>query len=87
MLLVPAIRLYTTEWCGFCLRAKALLDARGLSYEEISLDHDPAFRHTIFELAGRWTVPLVVVDDEPVGGYDELVALDRAGLLVERLAA
>ena len=87
MLLVPAIRLYTTEWCGFCLRAKALLDARGLAYEEISLDDDPAFRQTIFELAGRWTVPLVVVDDEPVGGYDELVALDRADMLAERLAA
>ena len=87
MLLVPAIRLYTTEWCGFCLRAKALLDARGLAYEEVSLDDDPAFRQRIFDLGGRWTVPLVVVDDEPIGGYDELVALDRAGMLEERLAA
>ena len=85
--LVPGIRLYTTAWCGFCVRAKALLDARGLSYEEISLDDDPAFRQTVFDLGGRWTVPLVVVDGEPVGGYDELAALDRAGLLEERLAA
>ena len=87
MLLVPGIRLYTTAWCGVCIRAKALLDARDLPYEEISLDDDPAFRQTVFDLGGRWTVPLVVVDGEPVGGYEELAALDRAGLLEERLAA
>jgi len=87
---MPAIRLYTTAWCGLCLQAKALLDARGLAYEEIPLDDDPAFRQTVFELGGRWTVPLVLLDDEPVGGYRELRALDRAGVLealAKRLAA
>jgi len=85
--LVPRIRLYTTQWCGYCLRARALLDARGLRYEEISLDDDPAFRQLVFELGRRWTVPLVLIDGEPIGGYDELAALDRSGLLAERLAA
>jgi glutaredoxin 3 len=85
--LVPRIRLYTTRWCGYCLQAKALLDARGLAYEEIWLDDDPAFRQTVFELAGQWTVPLVLIDGEPVGGYRELAALDRSGLLAEQLAA
>jgi glutaredoxin 3 len=86
-LLVPRIRLYTTEWCGFCLRAKALLEARGLAYDEVGPDDDPAFRQRVFELGSRWTVPLVVIDGEPVGGYEELVALDRSGMLAERLAA
>jgi glutaredoxin 3 len=85
--LVPRIRLYTTQWCGFCLRAKALLDARGLVYEEISLDDDPAFRQTVYELGRRWTVPLVLIDGDPVGGYDELAALDRSGRLAEQLVA
>ena len=87
---MSAIRLYTTAWCGLCLQAKALLEARGLAYEEIPLDDDPAFRQTVFELGGRWTVPLVVIDGEPVGGYRELATLDRAGVLealAERLAA
>ncbi len=84
---VPRIRLYTTEWCGFCVRAKALLDARGLAYEEVALDDDPAFRQRVYDLGQQWTVPLVAIDGEPIGGYVELVALDRSGLLVERLAA
>ena len=87
MRLVPRIRLYTTQWCGYCIRAKALLDARGLAYEEVALDHDPAFRQRVYDLGGQWTVPLVTIDGGPIGGYDELAALDRSGLLAERLAA
>ncbi len=84
---VPIIRLYTTSWCGYCTRAKALLDARALSYDEISLDDDPTFRQRIYDLGRQWTVPLITIDDEPIGGYQELAALDRSGLLAERLAA
>ena len=64
-----------------------LLEAHGLPFEEVSLDDDPAFRQTVYDLGRRWTVPLVMIDGEPVGGYDELAALDRSGLLAERLAA
>ena len=46
-----------------------------------------AFRQRVYDLGRRWTVPLVTIDDEPIGGYDELAALDRSGLLAERLAA
>ena len=84
---MPRIRLYTTEWCGFCVRARALLDARGLRYEEVSLDGDPAFRQKVYDLGHQWTVPLVTIDGSPVGGYQELVALDRSGALAEGLAA
>jgi len=81
------MQLYTTGWCGYCFRAKALLDARGITYEELSLDDDPAFRQRVYDLGGRWTVPLVVIDGQPIGGYQELAALDRSGALAERLAA
>jgi glutaredoxin 3 len=84
---VARIQIYTTRWCGYCVRAKTLLDGKGVGYEEISLDDDPAFRQTVHDLGGRWTVPLVLVDGEPVGGYEELWRLDRAGSLDELLAA
>ena len=84
---MPEIRLYTTQWCGYCVRARMLLEARGLAFEEVSLDDDPAFRQTVYDLGQRWTVPLVTIDGNPVGGYDELAALDRSGLLAERPAA
>jgi glutaredoxin 3 len=66
------IRMYTTPWCGYCVRAKALLDERGLEYEEIDLDDDPAFRQTLHDLTGGWTVPQILIDGEVIGGYAEL---------------
>jgi len=84
---MPRIKMYTTRWCGYCVRAKALLDARGLEFDEVSLDDDPAFRQRLFDLTGSWTVPQIVIDDRPIGGYTELWRLDRAGALDELLAA
>ena len=80
------IELYTTAWCGYCVRAKSLLEDRGLLFEEIRVDSDPHFRARLQELTGGWTVPQIVVDGEPIGGYMELLALDRSGEL-ERMAA
>jgi glutaredoxin 3 len=84
---VARIQLYSTRWCGYCVRAKALLDAKGLEYEEISLDDDPHFRRNLQELTGGWTVPQIVVDGRPIGGYEELWRLDKGGRLEELLAA
>jgi glutaredoxin 3 len=84
---VARIRVYSTRWCGYCVRAKALLDSRGLDYEEISLDDDPAFRQKLFDLTGNWTVPQVLIDGKPIGGYTELWRLDRERRLDELLAA
>jgi glutaredoxin 3 len=78
--------MYTTRWCGYCVRAKTLLDGRGLAYEEINLDDDPNFRATLHGLTGGSTVPQIVIDSEPIGGYTELWRLERAGML-DRLAA
>src|SRR5919204_205118 len=76
------IQIYTTAWCGYCVRAKALLDAKGIAYEEIRLDDDPAFRQKLLELTGGWTVPQILLDGEPIGGYTELWQLDKTGRLV-----
>jgi glutaredoxin 3 len=81
------IRMYTTRWCGYCVRAKALLKSRGLAFEEISLDGEPAFREKLHELTGGWTVPQIAIGDEVIGGYTELWQLDRSGALREKLAA
>jgi glutaredoxin 3 len=80
------VQVYSTRWCGYCVRAKALLEQRGIPYEEISLDDDPAFRQKLFDLTGRWTVPQIIVDDEPIGGYVELWRLDQTTGL-DKLAA
>ncbi len=73
--------MYSTTWCGYCVRAKALLERRGLEYEEIVMDDDPAFRQKLLEMTGRWTVPQIFIDDVPIGGYTELWGLDRDGRL------
>jgi glutaredoxin 3 len=75
------VRIYTTRWCGYCVRAKTLLDARGLEYEEISLDDEVGFRQKLLDVTGGWTVPQILVDGEPIGGYTELWRLDRDGRL------
>jgi glutaredoxin 3 len=79
--------MYTTRWCGYCVRAKALLQSRGVEYEEIQLDGDPGFRQRLFDLTGGWTVPQILIDGEPIGGYTELWRLDRDGDLQQRLVA
>ena len=81
------IQIYTTRWCGYCVRARALLDGKGIAYEEIALDDDPAFRRTLQELTGGWSVPQIVIDGMPIGGYTELWRLDNSGQLDARLAA
>jgi glutaredoxin 3 len=83
---MPRIRMYSTTWCGYCVRAKALLERRGLEYEEILMDDDPAFRQKLLEMTGRWTVPQIFIDDEPIGGYTELWCLERDGRLDELAA-
>ena len=81
------VTVYTTRWCSYCVRAKVLLESKGIPYEEVSLDDDPAFRDELFRLTGGWTVPQILIDGEPIGGYAELWRLDRSGLLDEKLAA
>jgi glutaredoxin 3 len=81
------VQMYTTTWCGYCVRAKALLDQRGIAYEEIHLDDDAGFRARLHDLTGGWTVPQILIDGRVIGGYTELWRLDREGRLGDLLAA
>ena len=75
------ITVYSTDFCSFCTRAKALLDARQLEYEEINLERDPDGRAELARRTGMLSFPQILIDDELVGGFMELVAADRAGRL------
>jgi glutaredoxin 3 len=79
--------MYSTAWCGYCVRAKALLQAKGIEFDEINLDDDPDFRQRLLDLTGGWTVPQILVDGEPIGGYTELWRLDKSGRLDDAFAA
>lgn len=79
--------MYTTDWCSYCIRAKAFLEQKGVAFEEINLASDPNFRDTVYGLTGGRTVPQIVIDGTPIGGYDELRRLDKAGELDRLLAA
>jgi len=80
--------LYTTIFCPFCTRAKRLLDAKGVSYNEIDVGMDAAKRQEMLDRAGgRHTVPQIFIGDRHLGGSDELVALEQAGELDEWIEA
>ncbi len=73
------VTIYTTEPCGFCRVAKSLLDKRNVPYHEINLARDPSGRMELVRMTGMMTFPQVVIDDTPIGGYQELVQVDRTG--------
>jgi glutaredoxin 3 len=82
------VRMYTTQVCPFCLRAKALLKQRGVAaIDEVRIDLDPAERDRMVEITGRRTVPQIFIGDTHVGGCDELIALDQRGGLIPLLQA
>ena len=73
---------YSTGWCPYCVRAKALLERKGVPFREIRVDEDPAERQTMLERSrGQRTVPQIFIGDRHVGGFDDLYALDKAGEL------
>jgi glutaredoxin 3 len=84
---MKSVTLYTTEHCPYCTSAKTLLDRRQISYEEINLARDPDGRAALSNITGMHTFPQIVIDGETIGGFNELLAADRAGTLKTLLAA
>jgi glutaredoxin 3 len=82
----PQITLYTSAVCGYCVAAKNFLKSRGLSWNEVRIDVDPAEREKMVALARRTSVPQLFIGDTHVGGYDDMMALHRAGKLEPLLA-
>jgi glutaredoxin 3 len=82
------VRMYTTQVCPYCIRAKALLQQRGVtSIDEVRVDLHPEERLRMVEMTGRRTVPQIFIGDTHVGGCDDLIALDRRGGLAPLLQA
>ncbi|HEX3615785.1 MAG TPA: glutaredoxin 3 [Solirubrobacteraceae bacterium] len=81
------VTLYTTDFCPYCRSAKALLDKRGVTYEEINLARDADARNKLQEITGMVTFPQILIGEQPIGGFDQLLAADRAGRLPGLLAA
>lgn len=73
--------IYTTNYCGYCRRAKELFRGKGIAFEEINLEEDPALMKAIRDKYNWRTVPMIVVNDQFLGGFDEINALDKKGEL------
>ena len=85
---MPNVKMYTTAVCPYCVRAKQILQARGVTQiEEIRIDQDPAQRAHMMAITGRRTVPQIFIGDTHVGGCDDLMALDSGGGLMPLLQA
>lgn len=78
--------IYTTRWCPFCVRAKALLDKKGVQYEEVPVDGDPVARQQMTDRARATSVPQIWINGQHIGGCDQLVGLERSGGLDPLLA-
>ncbi len=78
---MPKVVMYSTATCPYCVRAKNLLNKKGISFEEIRVDHDDAQRQEMEKRSQRRTVPQIFIDDFHVGGFDDMAALDAEGKL------
>jgi glutaredoxin 3 len=79
------VRIYTTPWCGYCHRAKQILEEQGVPYEEIDVDGDHEKRAWLRQVTGQRTVPQIFFGDEPIGGCTDLMALAYKGGLDDKL--
>jgi glutaredoxin 3 len=79
------VRVYSTQICPSCIRAKLLLKARGIPFDEIDVTGDHEARAQLVTMTGRRTVPQIFIGDEAIGGFDALAQLDRSGELREKL--
>jgi glutaredoxin 3 len=84
---VPSrVILFSTDSCTFCVHAKSLLTKRGVAFEEVNLQHHPELQEELAEVTGLTGFPQIVVDGEPLGGFNELRAADKDGALTSWIA-
>lgn len=75
------VTIYTTPTCSYCMQAKQLLNKKNIPYTEIRVDLDPAILNEMEALSARKTVPQIIINGKPIGGFDDLVALELSGQL------
>jgi glutaredoxin 3 len=81
------VEIYTTKLCPYCYRAKALLAEKGIAFHEVDVSFDPKMRRQLLDRTGRRTVPQIFINEQSVGGYDDIAALDEEGKLTQLCAA
>ena len=77
--------IYTTNWCAYCKAAKQLLSSRGFDFSEINLEEKGMDREDLFALTGGRTVPQILMNGNPIGGFDDLQKLHASGKLTENI--
>jgi len=85
--LMAKVVMYTTQYCPYCVQAKALLRHKGVLFDEIDVGGNDELREKMMEASGRRTVPQIFIDDNPIGGFEELRSLEEQGELDRLLAA
>lgn len=73
------VTIYSRSWCSFCRHAKSLLDSKGVAYQEIDIEEQPEKRDEMIELSGRTSVPQIFINQQSIGGCDDLYALQSSG--------
>jgi glutaredoxin 3 len=79
------VTLYTTRFCPYCIRARNLLDNKSVAYQDIAVDNDPQLRREMMTRSGRDTVPQIWIGERHIGGFDDMLLLERQGQLDEIL--
>ncbi|MCP4126006.1 MAG: glutaredoxin 3 [Gammaproteobacteria bacterium] len=82
---MPNVVVYSTNICPYCVRAKSLLQRKGIEYEELNIDQDFSLMEQMMEKSQRRSVPQIFIDDYHVGGYDDMAELDAEGRLDQLL--
>jgi glutaredoxin 3 len=80
------ITLYTTRFCPYCVRARQVLDEKGVTYQDKDVDTKPGLRQEMMERSGRRTVPQIWIGEQHIGGFDDMWLLERQGQLDELIA-
>ena len=78
---MPSVKVYTKDFCPYCVSAKRLLDRKGVKYEEINVEGNDELRAWLVERSGQMTVPQIFVGDRSLGGFSDIDALDKQGKL------
>ena len=83
---MKTVTIYTTSYCPYCSRAKMLLDTLNVPYQEVDVEHDQEKRQELVEKYQWQTVPAIFVEDELIGGYDDLVTLHTKGIFLPKIS-
>ena len=78
---MATVKIYSADWCPFCIRAKKLLDEKNIPYEDFNVDETPGMREELVKKTNYKKVPQIFINDEFIGGFDELAALNEKGEL------